>query len=71
MGAQHDYDLTKDAETKNVALESECQLGQGCSPREWFCLPYCLDMFEYAIQEASFGTSSRFPIIGRDGGPGG
>jgi hypothetical protein len=34
-------------------------------------LPYSLDMLEYAIQGASFGTTSRLPIIGHDGGPGG
>ena len=34
-------------------------------------LPYFLDISEYAIQGASFGTSSRLPIIGHDGGPGG
>ncbi len=69
---QHDDDLIKNAKTDNIALESEFELGQaGHVVQRLLHLPYFLDISAYTVQGAFFGMSSRLPINGRDGGPGG
>jgi hypothetical protein len=57
----------------STARKSPRSLGpvRTTSDSKMLFLPYFLDMSAYAIQGASFGTSSIFPIIGHDGGPGG
>ncbi len=69
---QHDDDLIKNAKTNNIALEREFELGQASHVAQRLVhIPYFLDISAYTVHGVSFGMSSRLPINGHDGGPGG